>query len=48
MMKIGFFITPQAPVAWVSTAVYTGILGLTPEGQYYSTLTEVDLLWFMK
>jgi CBS-domain-containing membrane protein len=60
-MKVAFFITPKAQVAWVRTTCtmrqaiermenhcYTSIPVLTPEGYYDSTLTEGDLLWFMK
>jgi len=60
-MKIAFFLTPKADVAWVPTTAtvrqaiermehhrYTAIPVLTPDGGYDSTLTEGDLLWFMK
>ena len=60
-MKIAFFLTPKADVAWVPTTCtvrqaiermenhsYTAVPVLTPEGRYDSTLTEGDLLWFMK
>jgi CBS domain-containing protein len=60
-MKIAFFLTPKAQVAWVPTTStvrqaiermenhsYTAVPVLTPEGRYDSTLTEGDLLWFMK
>jgi CBS domain-containing protein len=60
-MKIAFFLTPKAQVAWVPTTStvrqaiermehhrYTAVPVLTPEGGYHSTLTEGDLLWFMK
>jgi CBS domain-containing protein len=60
-MKIAFFLTPKAEVAWVSTAStvrqaiermehhrYTAVPLLTPDGHYDGTLTEGDLLWFMK
>jgi CBS-domain-containing membrane protein len=60
-MKVAFFLTPKADVAWVPTTAtvrqaiermenhrYTAIPVLTPEGGYESTLTEGDLLWFMK
>jgi len=60
-MKIAFFLTPKADVAWVPTTAtmrqaiermehhrYTAIPVLTPEGRYDSTLTEGDLLWYMK
>jgi CBS domain-containing protein len=60
-MKIAFFLTPKAEVAWVSTAStvrqaiermehhrYTAVPLLTPDGRYDGTLTEGDLLWFMK
>jgi CBS-domain-containing membrane protein len=60
-MKVAFFLTPKAEVAWVPTTCtvrqaiermehhrYTAIPVLTPEGTYDSTLTEGDLLWFMK
>lgn len=60
-MKVAFFLTPKADVAWVpATATmrqaiermehrrYTAIPVLTPEGGYDSTLTEGDLLWYMK
>jgi CBS-domain-containing membrane protein len=60
-MKIAFFLTPKAEVAWVPTTCtvrqaiermenhsYTAVPVLTPEGRYDSTLTEGDLLWFMK
>jgi CBS domain-containing protein len=60
-MKIAFFLTPKADVAWVPTTAtmrqaiermehrrYTAIPVLTPDGAYDSTLTEGDLLWYMK
>src|SRR5690242_4306429 len=60
-MKIAFFLTPKADVAWVRTTStvrqaiermehhrYTAVPLLTPEGGYAGTLTEGDLLWFMK
>jgi CBS domain-containing protein len=60
-MKIAFFLTPKADVAWVKTTStmrqaiermehyrYTAVPLLTPEGQYAGTLTEGDLLDFMK
>lgn len=60
-MKIAFFLTPKAEVAWVKTTStvrqaiermehhrYTAVPLLTPEGLYDGTLTEGDLLWFMK
>ena len=60
-MKVAFFLTPKADVAWVSTTAtmrqaiermehrrYTAIPVLTPEGGYDGTLTEGDLLWYMK
>jgi CBS domain-containing protein len=60
-MKVAFFLTPKAEVAWVATTStvrqaiermehhrYTAVPVLTPEGAYESTLTEGDLLWFMK
>src|SRR5690242_18113387 len=60
-MKIAFFLTPKADVAWVKTTStvrqaiermehhrYTAVPLLTPEGQYAGTLTEGDLLWFLK
>jgi CBS domain-containing protein len=60
-MKVAFFLTPKAEVAWVPTTStvrqaiermehhrYTAIPVLDPEGGYHSTLTEGDLLWFMK
>lgn len=60
-MKVAFFLTPKAEVAWVSTSStvrqaiermehhrYTAVPLLTPEGHYEGTLTEGDLLWFMK
>ena len=60
-MKVAFFLTPKAEVAWVPTTStvrqaiermenhsYTAVPVLTPDGRYDSTLTEGDLLWFMK
>jgi CBS domain-containing protein len=60
-MKISFFLTPKADVAWVPTTStvrqaiermehhrYTAIPVLSPEGGYDSTLSEGDILWFMK
>jgi CBS domain-containing protein len=60
-MKIAFFLTPKAQVAWVATTAtvrqaiermehhrYTAIPVLTADGRYDSTLTEGDLLWFLK
>jgi len=60
-MKVAFFLTPKAEVAWVPTTStvrqaiermehhrYTAVPVLGPEGSYDSTLTEGDLLWFMK
>lgn len=60
-MKIPFFLTPKADVAWVQTTAtvrqaiermehyrYTAVPLLTPDGRYEGTLTEGDLLWFMK
>jgi CBS domain-containing protein len=60
-MKIAFFLTPKAEVAWVSTTAtvrqalermehhrYTAVPVLTPDGHYDSTLTEGDLLWYIK
>lgn len=60
-MKIAFFLTPKAQVAWVSSTStvrqaiekmehyrYTAVPLLTPEGQYDGTLTEGDLLWYLK
>jgi CBS domain-containing protein len=60
-MKIAFFLTPKAEVAWVPTRCtvrqaiermehhrYTAVPVLTADGAYESTLTEGDLLWFMK
>lgn len=60
-MKIAFFLTPKADVAWVKTTStvrqaiermehyrYTAVPLLTPEGAYAGTLTEGDLLWFLK
>ncbi|APR79940.1 Inosine-5'-monophosphate dehydrogenase [Minicystis rosea] len=60
-MKIAFFLTPKADVAWVKTTStvrqaiermehyrYTAVPLLTPEGKYAGTLTEGDLLNFMK
>jgi CBS-domain-containing membrane protein len=60
-MKIAFFLTPKADVAWVPTTCtvrqaiermenhsYTAVPVLNPQGGYDSTLTEGDLLWFMK
>jgi CBS domain-containing protein len=60
-MKIAFFLTAKAQVAWVSTTStvrqaiekmehyrYTAVPLLTPEGRYDGTLTEGDLLWYLK
>lgn len=60
-MKIAFFLTPKAQVAWVSTTStvrqaiekmehyrYTAVPLLTPEGRYDGTLTEGELLWYLK
>lgn len=60
-MKIAFFLTPKAEVAWVPTKStvrqaiermehyrYTAVPVLDAQGGYESTLTEGDLLWFMK
>jgi len=60
-MKVAFFLTPKAQVAWVPITCtvrqaiermenhsYTAVPVLTAEGGYDSTLTEGDLLWFMK
>ncbi len=60
-MKIAFFLTPKAEVAWVPATStirqaiermennsYTAVPVLTAEGGYDSTLTEGDILWFMK
>jgi CBS domain-containing protein len=60
-MKIAFFLTPKADVAWVSATStmrqaiermehyrYTAIPVLSPDGRYEGTLTEGDLLWYMK
>ena len=60
-MKIAFFLTPKADVAWVKTTStmrqaiermehyrYTAVPVLTPDGKYDGTLTEGDLLWYMK
>jgi len=60
-MKIAFFLTPKAEVAWVRTTStvrqaiermehyrYTAVPLLTPEALYAGTLTEGDLLWFLK
>jgi CBS-domain-containing membrane protein len=60
-MKIAFFLTPKAEVAWVPTTAtvrqaiermenhrYTAVPVLDPHGGYESTLTEGDLLWFLK
>lgn len=60
-MKIAFFLTPKADVAWVKTTStvrqaiermehhrYTAVPLLTPEGQYAGTLTEGDLLAYLK
>ena len=60
-MKVAFFLTPKAEVAWVpeSSTVrqaiermenhrYTAVPVLTSDGGYDSTLTQGDLLWFMK
>jgi CBS domain-containing protein len=61
LMKIAFFLTPKADVAWVKTTStmrqaiermehyrYTAVPVLTPDGKYDGTLTEGDLLWYMK
>ena len=60
-MKITFFLTPKADVAWVSTNAtvrqalermeryrFTSVPLLSPGGHYEGTLTEGDLLWYMK
>lgn len=60
-MKIAFFLTPKADVAWVPTTStvrqaiermehhrYTAVPVLTPDGRYDGTLTEGDLLWYLK
>lgn len=60
-MKIAFFLTPKAEIAWISAKStvrqaiermehhrYTAIPVLSPDGGFDSTLTEGDLLWFMK
>ncbi len=60
-MKVAFFLTPKAQVAWVAldstvrqaiermeNHSYTAVPVLDSEGGYDSTLTEGDLLWFMK
>jgi CBS domain-containing protein len=60
-MKIAFFLTPKADVAWVKTTStmrqaiermehyrYTAVPVLAPDGRYDGTLTEGDLLWYMK
>jgi CBS domain-containing protein len=60
-MKVVFFLTPKAEVAWVSTRAtvrqalekmehyrYTAVPLLSPEGHYAGTLTEGDLLWYLK
>jgi CBS-domain-containing membrane protein len=60
-MKIAFFLTPKADVAWVPNTStvrqaiermehhrYTAIPVLDTEARYESTLTEGDLLWFLK
>jgi CBS domain-containing protein len=60
-MKVAFFLTPKAEVAWVSTRAtvrqalekmehyrYTAVPLLSPEGHYAGTLTEGDLLWYLK
>jgi CBS domain-containing protein len=60
-MKIAFFLTPKADVAWVRTTStvrqaiermehhrYTAVPLLSPDGQYAGTLTEGDLLCFLK
>lgn len=60
-MRVAFFLTPKADVAWVKTTStvrqaiermehyrYTAVPLLTPEGAYAGTLTEGDLLWFLK
>ncbi len=60
-MKVAFFLTPKAEVAWVASRStirqaiermehhrYTAVPILSAEGRYEGTLTEGDLLWFMK
>lgn len=60
-MKIAFFLTPKADVAWVKSAStvrqaiermehhsYTAVPVLNADGTYADTLTEGNLLWFMK
>ncbi len=60
-MKITFFLTPKAEVAWVASNAtirqtlermerrhYSAIPVLSPDGRYDSTLTEGDLLWYLK
>jgi CBS domain-containing protein len=60
-MRVAFFLTPKAEVAWVSTRAtvrqalekmehhrYTAVPLLSPEGHYAGTLTEGDLLWYLK
>jgi CBS domain-containing protein len=60
-VKIAFFLTPKADVAWVKAAStvrqaiermehhkYTAVPVLNADGTYADTLTEGDLLWFMK
>ena len=60
-MKIAFFLTPKADVAWVKMGStvrqaiermerhrYTAVPLLDADGVYAGTLTEGDLLWFLK
>jgi CBS domain-containing protein len=60
-LKIAFFLTLKADVAWVKAAStvrqaiermehhrYTAVPVLNVDGTYADTLTEGDLLWFMK
>jgi CBS domain-containing protein len=60
-MKVAFFLTPKADVAWVPMTCtvrqaiermenhsYTAVPVLSPDHGYESTLTEGDLLWFLK
>jgi CBS domain-containing protein len=60
-MKVAFFLTPKADVAWVPLTCtvrqaiermenhrYTAVPVLNAQGGYDSTLTEGDLLWFLK
>jgi len=60
-MKVAFFLTPKADVAWVpmdstlrqaiermENHRYTAVPVLDPRGGYQSTLTEGDLLWYLK